>query len=115
MSPARGTKKKAANASSTIPRTASAARCRRRWRREARDVIRPSTARDRRRTSRTSLFDRPAGETGDELSLRCEEHDCDRYHREEGGQCQFGPEDIDRLAAAAGRRVERRRRREQVG
>src|SRR5581483_8421597 len=60
------------------------------------------------------LLHRAADETADERALAEYEDDRDRDDREQRRERKLRLEDVDRLTAAADRRVERRRRREQV-
>ena len=60
------------------------------------------------------LLHRPAECPAHEGALGEQEDDRDRDDREEGRERELRLEDVDRLAAAADRRVERRRRGEQV-
>ena len=59
-------------------------------------------------------FTAPPSNPADERALREEEDDRHRHDGEQGRERELGPEDVDRLAAPTDRRVERRRRREQV-
>ena len=68
------------------------------------------TAPARNTRSIALLLDSPADEPAHERALRDNEHDRHRHHCEERREGELRAEDVDGLAAAAGSRVEGRRR-----